>query len=230
MTKLKIIYYCWINKQKKYKNIICGQLNDVANYGILNKSKLYIEVCNEDITLEHDIRKFIYEILQGYEYEIVFHKENTFEYYGIKKIYDLAVLNPTDYFIYFHSKGMFNYPETDDRHIYETTLTTGTFHAYDKTIEIFNNNPEIMKICLFPSNIYKQNFCWLNFFWARGTYLITCDNPIISSNRYYYEVWSESGNNSMGVVYNLLEHNYKKYELYEVGDILNKLQGTFPIK
>ena len=82
---------------------------------------------------------------------------------------------------------------------------------------------------MFPSAQHKKNFIWFNFFWVRGTYLNTCENPIISDNRYYYELWSESGNNEMGQVYNLYEHNYKKYHLNEAGKILNRLNGTFPI-
>jgi hypothetical protein len=230
MKKLNIIYFCWINVKKNYKNIICGQLNDIISCGILNISKLYIEVCNEDASLRDNINIFINEILQNYEYEISFHEKNNYEYYGIKKLYDIAVLEPTKYFVYLHSKGMFNYDNVNERHIYETSLTKGTFLNYNKTIQLFDNNPNIMKAAVFPSNIHMQNFCWLNFYWARGTYLITCDNPIITDDRYYYERWSESGNNLMGDVYNLLEDNYKKYILGEVADILNKWDGKFEKK
>jgi hypothetical protein len=122
---------------------------------------------------------------------------------------------------------MFNYENLNERHIYEKTLTTGLFHNYNETIQLFDNYSEVMKATLFPSNIHGQNFCWLNFYWARGTYLITCENPIITDDRYYYERWSESGNNSMGHVWGLLDKSYKKYELNEVGTILNNFNGTF---
>ena len=227
MKNINIVYFCWINKQKNYKNIITGQLNDIINYGILNISKLYVEVCCEDTSLTDSVDIFIKEILKDHEHEISFYTENKYEYYGIKKLYDLSILEPNKYYLYLHSKGMFNYDNINERHIYEKTLTTGILYNYDKTIELFNTNPEIMKATLFPSNMHEKNFCWLNFFWARGTYLITCQNPIISDNRYYYETWSETGNNSMGMVYNLFEKNYKKYMLNEVGDILNKLNGEF---
>jgi len=227
MKVLNIVYFCWINKNKNYKNIITGQLNDMVNYGILNVSKIYIEVCCEDVHLVDSITHFINEVVKDYEYEINFHVENKYEYYGIKKLYDLAVLEPHKYFIYLHSKGMFNYDNFDERHIYEKTLTTGLFHNYMQTIQIFDNHSEVMKATLFPSNQHGQNFCWLNFYWARGTYLITCENPIITDDRYYYERWSESGDNSMGLVWGLYEKSYRKYELHEVGDILNMLNGTY---
>ena len=59
MKVLNIIYFCWINKNKNYKNIITGQLNDIVSYGVLNVSKIYIEVCCEDIYLVDSIKDFI---------------------------------------------------------------------------------------------------------------------------------------------------------------------------
>lgn len=142
-------------------------------------------------------------------------------------MYDLACLDPTKYFIYLHSKGMFNYGNINERHIYEKTLTNGTLCNYKKIVNLFNDNPTIMKAGLFPSIHHNQNFVWLNFYWSRGTYLVTCANPIITDDRYYYERWSESGNNSMGLVYNMYENNYKKYTLSESGNILNTLNGSW---
>ena len=161
------------------------------------------------------------------KYELSFHNENKYEYYGIKKLYNLALLEPNKYFIYLHSKGMFNYSNIDTRHIYEMSLTNGTLHNYKEIIQLFDDNPDIMKAALFPAEHHNNNFCWLNFYWSRGSYLITCKNPIITDNRYYYELWSESGNNLMGNVYNIYENNYKKYKLNEVGNILNMLSGSF---
>jgi hypothetical protein len=124
---------------------------------------------------------------------------------------------------------MFN-NNKNDRHIYEKSLTKGILVNYTDIIKLFDNNPEIMKATLFPSNKHLKNFCWFNFYWSRGTYLITCRNPIITNDRFYYERWSETGDNSIGLVYNMYENNYKKYELSEVSYILNNLKGTFPDK
>ena len=53
--------------------------------------------------------------------------------------------------------------------------------------------------------------------------------PKIVDDRYYYEKWLETGNIHMGTTYNLHENNYTKYELWEAGAILDKLQGTYPL-
>jgi hypothetical protein len=84
-----------------------------------------------------------------------------------------------------------------------------------------------MTIGLFPSKSNKKKFVWFNFFWSRGSYLTTCEDPKITSDRYYYEKWLETGND--GVIYNLYENNFRKYDLWDAGDILCKLAGTFPL-
>lgn len=229
MHKINIIYFVWINPKKNFKSIIEGQLTDVLSSNILGHSKIYIQVCCEYIHLVQEIEDIFKEKLQKIEYDIHFYSENRFEYYGIKKMYDLAVLEPDKYFLYFHSKGMFNY-DNIERHNYEKILTKGTIYQFKKCIQLFEKNPTIMKIGLFPSNVHKHNFIWFNFYWARGSYLLTCQDPIITKNRFYYETWSETGDNNMGLVYNLHENNFKKYELHEAGDILNKLKGIYRLE
>jgi len=124
---------------------------------------------------------------------------------------------------------MFNYNNINERHIYEKTLTKGTVYQYKKVIELFDNNINISKIGLFPSKHNNQNFIWLNFYWSRGSYLNTCQLPIVTDDRFYYERWSGSGEKE-SLIYNLHENNYKQYELCEVGDILNKLNGQYFLK
>jgi hypothetical protein len=228
--QINIIYFVWINPKKNYTKIIKGQLNDILNCGILNKAKLHLEICCEYANLINYVKSIFFETLIGVDFEFNIHTENHYEYYGIKKMYDLAIKEPTKYYLYFHSKGMFNYDNINERHKYEKTLTKGTLYQYEKVIDLFKKNNDIVKIGLFPSAHGEKNFIWFNFFWARGTYLNTCEHPKISDNRFYYEIWSGSGNNETGKVYNLHENNYKKYKLNEAGDILNRLNGTFPIR
>ena len=230
MKNINIIYFVWINKEKNFENIISGQMEDLLNSGLLEHATLYIEICCEDKSLDNLVKGIFSRKLKNICFHLEIHNQNLFEYYGIKKMYELAKKEQDKYFLYFHSKGMMNhYKNQNDRHIYEKTLTKGTICQYKKVIKLFEENPKIMKIGLFPSNIHKKNFIWLNFYWARGSYLITCESPIISDNRYYYETWSETGDIQMGLSYNLYENNYKKYELNEVGAILNMLNGTYPL-
>ena len=228
MNKINIVYFAWINKNKNYECIILGQLNEIINSNILNEGKIYIEICCEYEDIKNNLKEKIDETLKTFDYEIEFHSNNLFEYYGIKKLYDLAIKEPNKYYLYLHSKGMFNYDNIDTRHIYEKTLTKGTVYQYKKVIELFETNPNISKIGLFPSSLHDERFIWLNFYWSRGTYLNTCQIPIITTNRYYYETWSGTGERN-SLIYNLHENNYKQYQLNEVGDILNDLNGNYYI-
>ena len=214
---LNIIYYIWINIKRNYFVIIEGQLDDILKSKITNNSKLFIIICCEHDDLIDNIEKIINNKLQNkIIYELEFKKENYYEYYGINKLYSLALLEPTSYFLYFHSKGMFNYTNTNvnERFKYELSLTRETINKCKEVINLFENNSNIMKIGLFPSD--KLNFYWFNFYYARGEYLITCEKPILTTNRYYYETWSGTGNNNMGLEYNLYENNYIKYSQQEV--------------
>ena len=226
---LNIIYFVWINENKNYKKIIEGQIDDMITSGILKVSNLYIECVCENTSLLTEINNIFSEkLINIKKYNLVIHHTNHYEYYGIKKLYDLACAQPNSYFLYFHTKGMFNYNNINDRHIYELTLTKGTLCLFKEVLETFNKNQNIMKIGLFPAiNDNNEHFIWFNFYYARGSYLLTCEKPIISTNRYYYETWSESGNNHLGLVYNLYEKNFKKYQLHEAGNILNNLNGSF---
>lgn len=229
-NNINIVYFAWINEKKNWQNIIGGQFQDIENSGILQNAKNYIIICCENDLLIDSVNLLFENILnnKNYNYNIEFEKINRYEYYGIKKIYELAKIEPDKYYLYLHSKGIFNYDNINERHSNELTLTKGTVYLYNKVVELFNNNPEITQIGLFPSNGYNKKFIWFNFFWVRGNYLLTCEDPIISDNRYYYENWLESGAN--GLIYNLYEGNYKKYELHEAGEILTYLNGSFPLE
>jgi hypothetical protein len=226
--QINIIYYAWINEKKNWKNIIDGQIKDIVKSGILHDAKMYIIVCCENNSLIESVNNMFFVNLNNFEYTIEIKTQNRYEYYGIKKLYDLANLEPEKYYLYLHSKGIFNYGNIDTRHNNELTLTKGTVYLYKTVLKLFEKNPTISEIGLFPSLSNKKKFIWFNFFWVRGNYVVTCEDPIITDDRYYYEKWLETG--SDGLIYNLYEQNYKKYELHEAGNILNTLKGTFPLE
>jgi len=171
--KINIIYFVWINLKKNYTEIIKGQLNDILNSKILDNANLYIEICCEHLNLIDYVKSIFFETLIDIDFKINIYTENYYEYYGIKKMYELAIQEPMKYYLYFHSKGMFNYNNINERHIYEKTLTKGTLYQHEKVIDLFEKNNDIIKIGLFPAYQHKENFIWFNFYWTRGTYLNT---------------------------------------------------------
>ena len=225
---LTIIYFVWINKTKNYRSIIKGQLTDLTQSQALASAFLNIQLSCDDPSIVDIIKSDISDLLNGIDFAVEVHTENLFEYYGIHKLWTLAKKDPNGIFLYMHGKGMSNnYDNDSGRHAYEVFLTRRTLGFFRQAISIAEHNTEIMKIGLFPSKHHLPNdFVWLNFYFARGEYLITCDEPIISNNRYYYEVWSGTGSCRTDTsVYSIYDKSFRKYLLNEVGDILNKETG-----
>ncbi len=108
----------------------------------------------------------------------------------------------------------------------EEKLTKYTFKNWKKTISIFKNNSNIHKIGLLPSN---TGFIWYNFWWARGDYIAKLENPIISEDRYYYEVWlSENKKINCSDSYSLLNNlnkcsSFEEVNSKEMDELLNNL-------
>ena len=126
MRNINIVYFAWINEKKNWKNILNGQFKDIVDSGILYDAKIYIIVCCENELLVESVKSLFIEHLKdnsNFEYSIEIETINRYEYYGLKKLYDLAQIEPNKYYLYLHSKGIFNYGNIDTRHNNELTLT-----------------------------------------------------------------------------------------------------------
>ncbi len=233
---IDIVYFIWININRPYKIIIEGQLEDIILSNILVDGFLHI-VISLDKNIQINIENIINNSLHNYKnkYNIDFFYDNHYEYYGIKKLYDLALINPNKYFFYMHSKGMHSSYNCIERTHHEKILTKGHLNKYTTVIDIFNNNKEIVSAGLFPGDLFygNKNYIWFNFFYVKGSYLNTCESPKISDdNRFYYEFWlgnSSLKNNENIKIYNLLNNNYDKFSTKEAsmligsGNHINKL-------
>jgi len=232
--EINIVYFTYINPTKNYKLIIQGQLNEVIVSNVGTRSKLFIVISCEFPELIDDLKNAITEQLSNtnVNYELTIEPKNIFEYYGIKKVYDLAKADPDKYYIYFHGKGMMN-EHGEMTKIGRTksnlSLTRSHLYPWEKILDIFKSNQNIGIISSYPASC----FAWFNFWWASGHYLSTCEDPHISlDNRGYYEGWLSTGicngkpaifNNEL--VYNLSENNHNQYEPLQA---IAKLQETFP--
>ena len=203
-----IVYYAYLYNGPKWKNIITGQMRDIYNSGILKISTLHVvllgtpnEIQEAKLLLEHITNDTI-NITEVYE--------NLYEFPGLIKIRELALINPNKIFIYLHSKGMVNWNPSQHRTLVEQKLTKSTFLDWDTTLFIFQNFPEIQKAGVFPS---KDGFMWFNFWWARGSYLISCspiEIPInlVENDRFICEFWlGANGSNTWTDSYSLVTKN-----------------------
>ncbi|MBT2559664.1 hypothetical protein J7E50_17210 [Pedobacter sp. ISL-68] len=190
--KIKIVYYVYVNRNSNWRGIISGQLLQLKSYGILDEADLHVHITDtKDDTLP------VIELIKALVVDAIIttSKENNFEFPAIKLVYDLAHQNPDSYLIYFHSKGM-SY-NVHSRKTEEITLLKLTFENWRKKLQIFNDK-RINKIGLMPaigdnSDSEKQGtrggWIWFNFWYARASYIINCDEPFITEDRYYFEHW-----------------------------------------
>ncbi len=190
--KIKIVYYVYVNRNSNWRGIISGQLLQLKSYGILDEADLYIHITDtkdDSLSIIELIKDLVPDAI------ISISKENNFEYPGIKLIYDLAHQDPDSYLLYFHSKGM-SY-NVHSRKTEEIILLKLTFENWRKKLQIFNDK-KIDKIGLFPAigdnrDSEKQGtrggWIWFNFWYARASYIINCDEPFITEDRYYFEHW-----------------------------------------
>lgn len=231
--KINIIYNIWINNNRNWKIIIEGQLCDIKLSKILDKSKLYIIISSDEDHILSNSVEYINTFLDIFDSDkekvnIYSYNKNYYEYYGVKKIYDLAKNEPDKLYIYFHTKGMFNWYNNDinKRSEDEFNLTYYLIHGWRDILNVFENYADINRIGLIPSN---GGWMWFNFYWTRGNYLNTCEEPLISENRYYYESWLGSGNQEIGSIYGTLSGNFKKYTAEEAIEIIENLRYKISI-
>lgn len=197
---INIVYYIYLNPNSNWRGIISSQLLELTSYGILGDANLFIHI-TDTYGLLPQAEQLISTLVPFAN--ISTSTTNQFEYPAIKLIYELSLKFPSDIFIYFHSKGM-SY-DIHSRNLEEMTIFSNTFKNWRKNIQLFKN-PLIQKIGLFPAIGYNHlsqkkgtsgGWIWYNFWYATGKYLSTCEPPIITSNRFYYEDWlARSGGES----------------------------------
>lgn len=182
-----IVFYVYADQPNCWRNTIQEQINDIKVCGILHVSDLYIHLsCSID--LKEAIKSYIDGQLSklchiNYSYT----SNNQFEYPALHQLYTLAQTNQNKIFVYFHTKDISHLDSTYKRSELNKTLTRSTLWNYNKVLNIFKMKPHINKIGLFPAQ--TQGWIWYNFFWVRGSFIATAKEPIISSDRWYYERW-----------------------------------------
>ncbi|KAL7453457.1 hypothetical protein ACHAWC_005136 [Mediolabrus comicus] len=117
-------------------------------------------------------------------------ERETFEYHGIHAMWEIGQVNSgrDDIVFYFHSKGLTHYKEWKDYEANDNLfkLTEKTLGEVDLVFEVFDLFPEVDKV---GNKMSELGWVWYNFMFARGSYLKRVAEPIISSNRHYYEAW-----------------------------------------
>jgi hypothetical protein len=222
VDSINIIYFTWINTNRNWKVILYGQMYDLLVSNILENAKLYVILCNENENILNEAKNYIYEVLNNVNRDIITIEtttQNLYEYYGIKKLYDLAKNEPNKLFVYLHGKGMYHWYNNNSniRSEHEVILTKNTIYPWRDILDVFSKNQHITRIGFIPSH---GGWLWFNFFWVRGNYLITCEDPSITNDRYYYESWLSTGKRYDSESYSLYTGNYTKFTAEQAIDII----------
>ena len=89
-------------------------------------------------------------------------------------------------FLYFHTKGMVHHGRHTARPAAESTIFDGIIVPWREVVNVFQSNHTVTRVGEFPS---PAGWVWLNFWWARTSYIQTLTEPIRTKRRHYYEDW-----------------------------------------
>ena len=178
--KIKIVYFAYLIPNR-WETIVKEQLNSLYNTELYNDAvNIYISVISDDCQLIKlkELLKYNYskvEIINVFT-------DNVYEYPGLKAIYQIAEDDDDTLLLYFHSKGMTSNQTETRQYLFKYTI--GNYQSY---INEFVDNKLLDTAGAIPHN---NGFVFFNFFWARSSYVRNyCNKPIISDNRYIWEVW-----------------------------------------
>lgn len=129
----------------------------------------------------------------------------TYEYHGIHKVWQIGQVFPQENAIigYFHSKGITHASSVKEVKE-EKNPWFVTMSRYEKLAEAFYLFPWINKA---STRCGRCGIGWYNFWYARGSYLNTVEEPILNPRRHYYEDW-------LGRKNSLLKYGHHKVKNY----------------
>jgi len=213
--KIGVVYFAFL-KEDRWRTIVLPQMHDLVNCKLAVNADINIVLSGPEEEIS-SAKTEITNILSPVNTNIHFdyNYENTYEYPGIKKLYEKASEDPEKIYLYFHSKGMVFHEGENKRNKLESYLFETLITNWEYIIDIFQKNPDKNKVTLGCS---MQGFCWFNFFWVRGNYLKNnCSPPIITDDRYYYESYISNNceNASYEDCYNIANNNEKPYYTQE---------------
>lgn len=182
IPSLKIVYF--INTlicSDNYLPLLTRQMESLKQCGILEEATLYIEASTEN---EKKLREELSSLVP--QARVATYNQNLHEYPGIKKVWELAHEEKESFILYFHSKGASraNIPGHVDP--IEALARQEFIPLWRRWVAILASFPSLDKVGLGAS---REGFAWFNYFWAKAEYLSTCEEPMITQDRYYYEKW-----------------------------------------
>jgi hypothetical protein len=190
-AKVRIVYFinCYINQNFIY--LFNSQLREFEATGLLQEtdSALYIVFSGTEqdrMTIEDATRKLFGK---GTEIHFVHHKENAYEYPGIKKVWGLGREDADGLILYFHARGISRIKLgrfRRNRQLTEKGLFNKVIGEWRQNLLWLRHVPSIDKVGI---NCGGNGWLWFNFWWVRASYVRQLEEPVKTDRRHYYEDW-----------------------------------------
>ena len=188
--EINIIYFFNAMLSPLFYKLFYTQLKSLLKSYIFNRryTKLYI-VCVADSPRSAKITKLLEKLRlnRNKNIQIEFINNCTYEFEGIKKVFEVSKKSNNSYIMYFHGKGI-SHLKTKIlflRHPYEVLSFNRVIKNWKKNIEWFTRVKNMNKLGLLNSD----GWMLFNFWWAKSSYLNELEPPIKTNDRYYYENW-----------------------------------------
>ena len=181
--KIHIVYFAYL-KPNQWEDIVLEQLWDLKSSPLYELAdSVNISVCSDDVALKR-LKQHIWAKFKKVGI-INWQTNNTYEYPGIKAIYDLSKNDEDSVILYFHTKGMTSQEKTKGVDSLRKFLFKNTISNFETYINEFKTHPNLDVGCVFPSEF---GFSWYNFFWVRSSYVKNyLPEPEPQKNRYTWE-------------------------------------------
>ncbi len=203
---IAIVYHVYCVND--WKSVVDRQLCRLQSSGLYDSAEILWVTAHgsSDKRLELD------EIFKKYpKFKIEWHKNNVYEYPGIKKVYDLGRAHSNLKILYLHAKGVSNkYKKVDNPNVISEQKVK-SISQWVECLEYFliDNWRE----CLVKLGQYdnvgvtcNNGWYWGNFWWTQSKH-IERKLPPIHSGRWYYEAWLNEGVDSSNYQFYHFEFN-----------------------
>jgi hypothetical protein len=198
---IAVVFYSLINPSHRWRELLTLQMAELTTFGIASRAlSIHVELSTDgDIfsppnskNQTMNVLDLAAKIVQALvpKAKVTVGNNNTFEYPGIHRVWELANLHPnlppSTILLYLHGKGTVNGDPDVIRTVDNERLTRIVIKPWKDIVEHFEKRTELMKA---GYALASSGHVWYNFFWVRSSYVRRLDEPVIDMNRYYYEGW-----------------------------------------
>ena len=180
---VEIVYFAWLDPENNFVPIVDNNLMWLCETGLVEAgARVHVEVVGH---VQHQVRQALAIVASRVPAAriTVNDSQNTTEYHGIRKVWDLGQRPNLGQrlVLYFHNKGVSHGPVAP-RHLFDVVVG-----QWRRVMELFRCNEGVHIVA---HSFGSGGWPWFNFWWARLTYVSEVVEPVAHvRRRHYYEDW-----------------------------------------